>query len=218
MIISLIGNIIYHSECTAVLRTRYIIFNMGATKSMSAYELGSDEAVIMQDFQVLEGNKNITLILTNQNIIQVSKVSKGLWSTEEQAVKYPLLELKELNGKPNIIMGKDKYGKTQLELYFSGYEKYYLFQSKIAERKWAGAIEKAYRTCVAEQRKKDKEKAGAGAIFAPLRGTMESVKHAVAPKSKGVKTVKCPRCGAELTGEKGQDVTCRFCETVVKIK
>lgn len=183
---------------------------------MSAYELGTDEAVIMQEFRVSEGDKSITLILTNQNLIQVSKVSKGLWSSEEQAVKYPLLDLKELNGKPNIIVGKNQYGKTQLELYFSGYEKYYSFQGKMAERKWAGAIEKAYKSCVAEQRKR--EKAKGGAVFAPLKGTLKSVKNAVAPKSKGSKTVKCPRCGAELTGEKGQEVTCSFCEAVVRIK
>ena len=32
------------------------------------------------------------------------------------------------------------------------------------------------------------------------------------------KTCKCPRCGAELNGNKGEEVVCSYCETVVKIK
>ena len=184
---------------------------------MVAYQLGLDEVVLLQYADVTEGRASVTLILTNQNIIQVNKGFRG---TEKDAVQYPLSELKEYNGKPNIIEGKGSDGAHRLELYFSGYEKYYSFNSKITEHKWAGAIEKAYKAYMAEQKRLAKPKLNAGAIFAPLRGTLESAKQVITPKAKGAKaiTVKCPKCGAELTGGKGQEVICSYCDAAVKIK
>ena len=184
---------------------------------MAVYDLGLDEVVIMQESNVFSGGSNVTLILTNQNLIEVTK---GFWGSDKGSNKYPLLNLKEYNGKPNVLVGKGPNGKTRLELYFTGYEKYYSFQGMLAERKWAGAIEKAYKACVAEQKKCEKPKLDVGTIFAPIKGTLESAKHAVIPKTKEPKTkmVKCPRCGAELTGEKGKEVKCSYCEAIVTIK
>lgn len=184
---------------------------------MAVYDLGLDEVVIMQESNVFSGGSNVTLILTNQNLIEVTK---GFWGSDKGSNKYPLLNLKEYNGKPNVLVGKGPNGKTRLELYFTGYEKYYSFQGMLAERKWAGAIEKAYKACVAEQKKSEKPKLDVGTIFAPIKGTLESAKQAVIPKTKEPKTkmVKCPRCGAELTGEKGKEVKCSYCEAIVTIK
>ena len=49
---------------------------------------------------------------------------------------------------------------------------------------------------------------------------IDSAKNAIKPKPKAPKviTVKCPRCGAELKGEKGSEVTCSYCDAVVPIK
>ena len=74
---------------------------------MSVYELDFDEAVILQDTNVTMNGKSVTLILTNRNIIQVNK---GFFGGDKGANKYPLLELKELNGKPNVRVGKSKGG------------------------------------------------------------------------------------------------------------
>lgn len=184
---------------------------------MSVYELGMDEVVIMQDSRVAEGNTGITLILTNQNIIQVNK---NFWGSDKSAVKYPLTELKEYKEKPNVIVSKAPNGAARLELYFTGYEKFYTFQGIMTVRKWAGAIEKAYKAYKAEKRKNEKAKPNTSAILIPLRGALESAMQAATPKANGqkAKTIKCPRCGAELTGKKGQEVTCSYCETVVTIK
>ena len=178
---------------------------------MGVYELGADEVVIMRDSHVFEGRVGITLILTSRNLIQINK---NFWGADKSAEKYPLLDLKAQNGKPNILNGKAQNGSSRLELYFLGYERYYTFQSMFAERKWAGAIEKAYKSCVAEQNKSDAGRMGIGALLSPLKTTIDSAKRAVAPKTK---TVKCPRCGADLGGEKGQDVKCDYCNAVIKI-
>lgn len=185
---------------------------------MSVYELGIDEAVILQDSNVSTEGLTKTLILTNRNIIQVNR---GFFGGDKDASKYPLLKLKELNGKPNVRIGKSRNGSPQLELYFQGYEKIYSFQGGLfAERKWANAIEKAYKAAVNETRKAEKAKKTAGEIFAPLKATIENAKTVFSPKTKEPKTVvlKCPKCGAELVGIKGEQVKCSYCEALVTIK
>lgn len=184
---------------------------------MGVYELGLDEAVIMQDSHIFAENSGITLVLTNQNIIQVNK---NFWGSDKSAVKYPLTELKEYKGKPNVIVGKAPNGAARLELYFTGYEKFYIFQGTIAVRKWASAIEKAYKAYKVEEKKNEKAKPDTNAIFIPLKGALESAKQVITPKANGqkTKTIKCPRCGAELTGKKGQEVACSYCETVITIR
>lgn len=186
-------------------------------KVMSAYELGFDEAVILQDTNVSMGHASVTLLLTNQNLIQVNK---GLFGADRDAVKYPLLDLKELNGKPNVRIGKSRSGDTQLELYFQGYEKAYSFHGVFGERKWASAIEKAYRSAVSEAKKAEKSKLGVAGIFAPLKGTLDDAKTTFTARTKGLKTkaMKCPKCGAELVGMKGEQVRCSYCDAIVAIK
>ena len=178
---------------------------------MSVYELDFDEAVILQDTNVTMNGKSVTLILTNRNIIQVNK---GFFGGDKDANKYPLLELKELNGKPNVRVGKSKGGEVQLELYFQGYDKAYSIKGILSERKWATAIEKAYKAAVAEAKKANKSPIGIGSIFNPLKGTIENAKKSMIK----TKTIKCPNCGNILSGEKGKEVKCDYCDFVVKIK
>ena len=178
---------------------------------MGVYELGLDEVVILQDSHVLDGRTNVTLILTSQNLIQVNK---SFWGSDKSAVKYPLQDLKEQGGKPNVLIGKAPNGSSRLELYFAGYEKFYTFQGLFAERKWAGAIEKAYKSYMTDRKKNEKPKFDVNSIFSPFIDTIDSAKRSITPKTK---MVKCPRCGAELTGEKGKEVKCSYCDTVVRI-
>lgn len=184
---------------------------------MSVYELDFDEAVILQDSNVSVNGASITLVLTNCNIIQINK---GFLGRDKDASKLPLLQLKELNGKPNVRIGKSRNGDAQLELYFQGYERVYSFQGMFAERKWAGAIEKAYKAAASEAKKAEKSKMNVGGIIAPLKGTLENAKNSIAAKTKEAKprTMKCPKCGAELVGIKGEQVRCSYCDAMVTIK
>ena len=189
---------------------------------MAVYQLGIDEVVITQDNSVTEGRSGITLVLTNRNLIQINK---NLFGVEKNAVTFPLMDLKEYKGKPNVLIGKDSNGNSRLELYFSGYEKYYYFKGLLTERRWAHAIEKAYKECVSEKKKADKKKnekkiIDVEGLLSPLKNTLETEKKTVTPKPKEpkMKYNKCPRCGAELYGEKGTEVTCSYCDAKVVIK
>jgi len=120
---------------------------------MSTYDLDADEAVILQTSGVFEGKAPVDLILTNRNLVQVNKI--GLRGNM-MPVKYPLSDLKLLNGKPNILIGKAPNGSKQLELYFTTCEVYYRFTAPFATSKWASAIEKAHKDRMAEIKRSQK--------------------------------------------------------------
>ena len=174
---------------------------------MSGYVLGHDEAVIMQESNVSDNRIRVTLVLTNRNIIQVKSDS---FDRNKDALNYPLLELKLLNGKPNIIIRKNSFGETQLDLFFRDYEKSYVFPKRSDTKKWASAIEKAYKAVDAEVRKEEKMRNGS-IFFTPF-------KKSVTRRIMGQCSVKCPYCGADLSGAKGEQVKCSFCDSTVTIE
>ncbi len=186
---------------------------------MSVYELDYDEAVILKSSDVFFNGNRITLILTNQNIVHIN--SAKFFSGDKEAYKFPLLDLKELNGKPNIRIGRSERGKKQLELYFQRHEKAYSFHGSPNEKKWAAEIEKAYKSAI---EKKKTEMTGSkkriGNIFTPVKDTFENAKNTITSKTAKSKniTIKCPECGAELVGQKGDQVVCSYCDSQVTIK
>lgn len=184
---------------------------------MSINIFDEDEVVLLKDSKVSAKGSSVTLILTNRSIIQINK---SFWGTNKDAEKYPLLDLKEHNGKPNILVGKAPNGNARLELYFDWYELYYSFQGLFAERKWAKAIEKAYKACAEEKKRNERTKMKVEDLLSPLKSTLESARNAIVPKPKApvIKEIKCPRCGAELSGEIDSEVTCSYCDTNVIIK
>lgn len=183
---------------------------------MSAYNLDNDEAVIMQTSNVSAGTfQNVDLILTNKNVIQVNK---GILGNVKDTIKFPLSQLKVLNGKANVLVGKSKTGAKQLELYFAGFEKFYTFNSAFSESKWANEIIKAHKKRLAEIDNANKT-SGDGSITKTLKGALDLALDKIPLKKETVpKTNKCPKCGAELTGPKGSVAICSYCDTQIIIK
>ena len=175
---------------------------------MDNYELDKDEAVINQvsgrNTGVFGGS--VDLILTNKNIIQVNRGILGGDST-----KYPLTDLKLLNGKPNVRVGKSRSGERQIEIYFKNDELFLILDGLFAENSWVGAISKAYKQRVAETENDDEK----GSLFDSIKGIIARDDNKKKPKRK---TCKCPKCGAELVGEKGSEVECEYCGAIVRIK
>lgn len=184
---------------------------------MADYDLDEDEAVILQETGVNAGKfETVDLILTNKNIIQINR---GFLGGTKKSIKYPLSKLKIFKGKANVLIGKSRNGEKQLELYFTDCEKYYKFNSARGERTWVHEIIKAHKDRMAESAKSQKESFGKNSIFQSITGTMESAKNILSAKRTPVKkTCKCPNCGAELTGSKGSEVQCSYCDAIVVIK
>lgn len=183
---------------------------------MSVYELGPDEAVIMRasDVTTAGSMSHVDLILTNKYLIQINK---GLFGGDKEAEKYPLSELRVLNGKANVLVGKDRNNK-RLELYYYGFEKIYSFSGLFTEDKWASAVIKAHKAYMEECNKKQKREVGQTGLFKSLAETLDTAKEKILPRSPAVKSGKCPRCGAILSGQNGKKAICVYCNETVEIK
>lgn len=185
---------------------------------MADYDLDIDEAVIMQETGVSIGMfETADLVLTNKNIIQVNR---GLLGGVKTSFKYPLANLKTLKGKANVLIGKSRNGSRQLELYFTDGEKYFRFNHGHAENNWAREIIKAHKIRMAEIAGNQKQNHHeAKSVFESFADTIESAKGIFNIKKIPIqKTCKCPKCGDELTGNKGSEVECSYCGTKVMIK
>ncbi len=182
---------------------------------MAVYNLDADETVILHEIGVsTEALKKVNLILTNKNIIQINK---GFWGEDKDSIKFPLSNLKVLNGKANVLISKNHKGTKQLELYFGDCERSYQFNKTFAENTWAREIIKAHKNRMAEINKKRNSERSL--IFQSISETIETAKDSFIIKRSSLKrTCKCPKCGAELVGNKGEEVTCDYCDSTIAIK
>lgn len=175
---------------------------------MAVYILDPDEAVIMQATDIRTSGGNADLVLTSKNLIQVNK---NFFGKARDAIKYPLSDLKTLNGKANVLIEKERNGSKQLKLYFISTELQFNVQSA---SKWANAIVKAHKERMNDISKSCKAAKAKGTLLGTIKGTVESAKNMViGPKVPVRKSCKCSKCGAELTGNRGEEVTCPYCDS-----
>lgn len=99
---------------------------------MVNYNLEPSESILIQSTGVLcEGGGLMAaytdeLILTNMNIIHVSK---GMFGNTKRVQKYPLNQVKIINGEAQAIMGKSTNGIPDLQIYFENGQVAFKFQS-----------------------------------------------------------------------------------------
>lgn len=178
---------------------------------MAVYVLDNDEAVILQASGVYtDSNASVDLVLTNKNLIEVTK---GFFGGDKGAIKYPLSELKLLNGKANVLVGKSRNGSKRMELYFSTRELYYRFNTPFAINKWVSAIMKAHKDRMAYIEKSQKQPKTS--LLDSVKGTLDKM---IPVKEAVKKSCKCSKCGADLSGIKGEQVTCSYCNNTIVIK
>ncbi len=183
---------------------------------MAAYNLDADETVILREIGVSTGTaRKVTLILTNKNIIQINR---DVWGKDKDSIKYPLSNLKVSKGKANVLINKNRMGKKQLELFFVDCEKNFQFNKAFAENTWAREIIKAQKNRMAEISKETNS--GKKSIIQSIKETIGTAKDSllIERRSSLKKICKCPKCGAELVGGKGEKVKCDYCDTFVVIK
>jgi len=183
---------------------------------MSIYTLDNDEAIVLQAYDVTVGsNSRVDLILTNKKLIQINK---SLFGKDKNSESYPLEEMRILDGKANILIGRDKNGEKQLKLFFNNVEKNYHFSGLLLENKWASAIEKAHKQRLKDIESQKKLTDEKGSIIDNLKSALSVGKGLIAPKNSTSKICKCRNCGAELIGHVGTEVTCSYCDAVTIIK
>lgn len=94
------------------------------------YQLRPNEGILLKASCVRHGfwgAYTSELVLTNEAILLVEF---GMFSNYKGTVRYPLLELKVVNGKPQVIIGSASNGEKQLEVYLKdGSKEDFAFQS-----------------------------------------------------------------------------------------
>ena len=182
---------------------------------MASYVLEDGEVILLRDEKVSDSNgKDVTLILTNKHII---KIVYDFWGNAKDNY-YALANLREINGAPNVLVGKGANGKSRLELYFEKGQQFFSFKGLMVEKKWAAAITKAYKTQMKEIAKSEREPFDAAKLFAPVMGKIDAAREALSQRDQRVISKKCPFCGAVIDGQKGSEVQCSYCEHTFTIQ
>lgn len=192
---------------------------------MGDYNLLSDEAVVLKNERAFHpvGRKNGTvgeLVLTNFNIIYIKK---GVLGGTKEVLKFPLNQIKIIDEKPQMNIGKRKNGDYQLEIYFQNSEEFFYFDSfrKKEIIKW---MDKISEILTGEPAKLDSAQRsyipGVYEFADTVKNTLGTVKQALGIKEKEVEkvTTRCMSCGAPIFGEKDSVVKCKFCGTKQTLK
>ena len=193
---------------------------------MGEFILKPDEFVIMEESNAINAQgKKVRLVLTDRRVLATTFT---LWGNEDETKSYALLKMKEQKGEPNIITRKE-LGKSWITLYYPSGQVSFHFDNVLTEKKWQKAIVKAYKDRMALKKKEthererdaQRENGGLGKLFAPAAGLIDSARKSYSslvskPREELLK--RCPYCGAELNGLKGDTVECEYCghKTVLK--
>jgi hypothetical protein len=193
------------------------------------YNLEPNESILMQRTGVLRETGSLLmkpftdeLILTNRNIIWISK---GMFGNTKGVQKYPLTQLKVINGEAQAFVGKGSAGMPNLQVYFINGQEAFQFQNsnKREMAKWVNEISKVLTGHDSTRGSVTSQSAipGTEYLAETLKDTVGVFKNVLGITSKKVAdavpekvTKKCIGCMASLTGTKGQSVLCRYCDTV----
>lgn len=190
---------------------------------MDEYNLEPGEFVIMQEASVKldDGESLDELVLTNQNLVLVNTMSRGLFKREKFVKRCPLTRIRQTGGAPQAMATKyrDSY---YLQVVFDDETISLSFPSnpkRTAER-WAEGIRNAALGDLAGIRTEETlppEIAGFvdgardvfGSIFAGSAGKKTESRPSAPTRVNG----KCVGCHAPLSGRQGETVTCPYCDT-----
>ncbi len=184
---------------------------------MENLPLQPNECVILQSTSVLHRGFCMTfsaeLILTNLNVFSVKR---GMRRKIKDLRKYPLNQLKKMDGIPQILQGKNpRNGASELHIVFNDSQEAFEFQSnnKRQIKQW---IDEVYKVFGVEE---EIAKKATGSFFNKLKSGIDSVKSIFTEEKHTVNiTTKCIGCMAPLTGKEGELVKCKYCDTKQTLK
>ena len=194
--------------------------------AVEKYTLDSDEGIILKKDDVAYNETSSyahELILTNKNIIVVVK---GFLGRTKNVVYLPLNQIKVVNNKVQVLVGKHKDGTARLEIYLAnGDTAYFSFDTltRIEVTKWANAIIKLLSN---EEENGYNPSAyaisGTEVIAETIKGTVDTFKSVFGKKTVSEvnelrRTVFCQNCGASYEGIRGRTGKCPYCGTVQNI-
>lgn len=188
---------------------------------MPKLDLNSNEVIILKSKNVAHEKKLAVntdeLVLTNQNIIHISK---GILGNTKNIRKFPINQIKSYNEEPQVTMGKNRNGLPQLEIYFLNGHEYFSFQSlgKKEVMQWIRAIYKLKTGNEYTDSSWGAAIPGADFLANKIKDTVNTFRETLSVSSNGSPTSenvskKCGSCSAPISGKIGQTIQCKYCDT-----
>ena len=184
------------------------------------YNLLPNEAIVLKNESVYHPVENKIgelgeLVLTNLNAIYIRK---GFFGGTKEILKYPLNQIKILDGKPQVIIGKSSNGFYQIELYLKNGQEFFAFNTlgKKEALKWLDKISEILTGHIADIDSSERSYIpGIDVVADTLKNTIGTFKGAFGAKDKEKENVtsRCISCRAPLSGVKGQIIKCKYCDT-----
>lgn len=175
---------------------------------MADLGLQPNEGILLQYEDVVHNHKSTELVLTNMNLISVEP--KGLFKTT--VLKYPLNQIKVLNGQAQVSVIKMNDEWT-LQVLFKNGSELFRFPGEFYER---GKKKQTAEKLAEEISKMLTGHSAQPSIDTSLKGGAKMALGALGikvGKSPENVTIKCMGCMAPLSGQKGQTVKCKYCDT-----
>lgn len=180
----------------------------------------SDEVLILNDETACFDNKMGELFLTNKRIIWAKKSAFG--NKIKEMKELPLHTVKVHNGEVQVKVA-GQFLEPEIQIQHTNGISSINFPNKLGKKaviQWVNEIHKAI---TGQTKKSNLDELGNLAIPGMDvlgKGIKDSVGafaeglgvKSMISKSKSI-TMKCPACGASLSGEKGEQVICEFCGT-----
>ena len=180
---------------------------------MVDYNLLPNEGLLLKNEAVLHpiGNKigNFgELILTNLNLVYIRK---GPFGGVKEILKFPVSQIKIVDEKPQIFIGKHN-ASNQIEIfYINGHEMFVFPQSSKREvLKWLDKISELLTGHEADIDISERNTIPGFTVATDLlKNTIGTFKEVF--KEKQNVTNRCTSCGALISGIKGEVKKCEYC-------
>lgn len=180
--------------------------------TMENFNLAPNEGIIIQYENVCHNRKRAELVLTNHNLICV-EASSGVFKTTYNTIKFPVNQIKVVNGQVQVSAVKDGDDWALQVLLRNGTEQF-TFPSDFFDRlkkkqeinRWIDQISLLLTG-------KSAENVTDTTVVGEMKNFLGSVGINVKTKQPQNVTVKCMGCMAPLSGQQGQVVRCKYCDT-----
>lgn len=191
--------------------------------SMVNYKLQPNESIILKSDSIMYGGimsgYTDELILTNQNIIHISK---GLFNKVKSVQKFSVNQIKIVDQQPQVFRHKRNNGNYQLEIHLRNRVEVFGFihTNKKEIVQWINAIFKLL-TGETSNITNTYNIPGMDVLSEKIKETADTLKNTFGinfnkPSSKNAServTKKCIACAAPISGNSGEMIHCKYCDT-----
>lgn len=179
---------------------------------MGNYSLSPNEGIIARCDGVFHNRKRSEIILTNQNLICVES-NDGIFKSKHNEFKYPVNQIKVVDGQAQVFVIKDNEVWTLQVLMKNGTENFRFVDSLIDRIKKKQEADNFAGQISLLLTGKKSEPSAETSFSAGVKGILGAVGINIPVKDTENVTIRCSGCRASLSGQKGQTVKCKYCDT-----